>query len=741
VLPDSTPIPPPRTLLDASDKPLRRTPPGSSGICEEWPVLSPYKPTTSNASQDVARIDKSLRAIAPCLEVHERNPTRMGISAGRAVTDPTNLAKESDLKVARKPLPTTASDHFSEGNAQDLKEEPNSPHVIPTSDNHLAAPHPDFALSVPSAEPTRTSLLDTLLARDETPTSAPTSATAIEKRSLIPRPAGTPDMRAPLFQDDVPTIDQEDMSPSAAAVEKFSSIPRPTRDLSMRARVFEDDLLSANSKVTCAAEPTAGKQNSVPMRSSLRTRSTAMTSSQTQSKVRRTLDTRASPPRAANQPPAKFITTIPRPGSRTGSRASSSQGSCFGALRQRSSKASLGGTECSSTSAEVIAVKEPKNDGHRRSSIPIFRRVVRRTEDGNDSEADIKVEKKPKGKDAKLYEDSHEGDVDTEASKGKLHCTITDSEDGFTPKSEDKEVKSGLGQIRRLSSRHQGHGPTLRVSPSAERIIMGMEKGPGHPPTSPRARAGSSPFPARTSSRTPVPDYTTKARSKLVKSPVTQEDLAMKTSEDDIKNVNSRIDTLQDLRNKILEGAKNGAGPEDERKLVDTSDFKAFYKSLNNPELADKFKDKHLREDQEKWSRKLEEYEEQKRVSQGSFSKKGKLFDMFKKRTTGQSDAGAPSSVPSKGKRVSVTRDGSPYPATNSSLKSKAPLPIPTARPHVPNTRPTTPPLKTSEQDRDLKTANALVMHLLEDARVAPNSPRKEGLLQVCLLESLTTIH
>ena len=88
-----SPIAPPRGLIDASDKPLRRSPPGDPQQQEDWPVLFPEKPTTPGTLNRM--IQKN--ALVPSKQEY------VGVSPAQISTHRPLHVVTSDQSIYRKP--------------------------------------------------------------------------------------------------------------------------------------------------------------------------------------------------------------------------------------------------------------------------------------------------------------------------------------------------------------------------------------------------------------------------------------------------------------------------------------------------------------------------------------------------------------------------------------------------------------------------------------------------------------
>ena len=105
-----SPIDPPRGLIDASDKPLRRSPSGDPAQQEEWPVLFPEKPTTPVTlnrmiQNNIVSQSKHERTNIDLAQIHTHRPLRTATSDQSIHRKPTH----SNSKINRSNLASPTS--------------------------------------------------------------------------------------------------------------------------------------------------------------------------------------------------------------------------------------------------------------------------------------------------------------------------------------------------------------------------------------------------------------------------------------------------------------------------------------------------------------------------------------------------------------------------------------------------------------------------------------------------------
>ena len=117
-----------RSLIDASERPLRRSPPGNPHLHEEWPVLFPAKPTAANSlrhsaqSGDVTVLEKPAPRLIEASEPHAslmalekdeltRSTTRKSVNAATEVRDLDPSEGSVDPKMSLVNIPDETALH------------------------------------------------------------------------------------------------------------------------------------------------------------------------------------------------------------------------------------------------------------------------------------------------------------------------------------------------------------------------------------------------------------------------------------------------------------------------------------------------------------------------------------------------------------------------------------------------------------------------------------------------------
>ncbi|KAL8717550.1 MAG: hypothetical protein Q9225_005215 [Loekoesia sp. 1 TL-2023] len=409
----------PRSLIDASEKPLRRTSPKSPQKEEEWPVLFPQKPTTPDAIREMLRqpVLEPARLIS---KDQERYPL---LSGSEVVT--ANLQQKPTSKV-----PSMYKIQRKEISASDLREK-----YIQTS----------------PAE--RHKKDDTDPATDDTPTNSGT-ITQVESK-LAHR-----------------------LSAGAAAVEKSASEgksikePRQTRTSSLRARISAGQVIrDSPNKVlgftdfTVEKEPST-KASSENLGSSVGFRAR---SSNSFSKAFAKKPSRES--LGGNRAPAQFVAGSRRPAARRPSSRNS--------LRSDSRASSPAFLEPSRPAPPVPTAKTSTTS--RKSSIPIARSTISATmskEHSENSSNDAPTS-------MQSIETEESLDNELEIVEGRSNAAI-EQHDYSSSTAGQSGQHAGLESIeespkstfrsKRLSTNPSALGPTLKISSSANRLIMGTEE-------------------------------------------------------------------------------------------------------------------------------------------------------------------------------------------------------------------------------------------------------------------------
>lgn len=399
----------PRSLIDASERPLQRTSPKSPSKQEEWPVLFPEKPTTPNA------IRKKLHQTTPeparlVSNEQERYPR---LSGSQSATS--NLGQEP---VAR--LPSTVQIQRKQLSSSSLHE------------NSLTDPAKnDFNKDI----------------------AKPTARTTTKHSDLFPREPKN----------------AHRLSAGAAAVEKSSveakSIkePRQTRTSSLRARISAGQVIKDSpNKVLGFTDFTAEKTPSAKASKEDLSRprpSTSFGKVFTKKPSKEFL--------GGTRPPAQFVAGSRRPIARRPSSRNS--------LRSDSRASSPTYMEPSRPAPPVPTVKNDMST--RKSSIPVFRNSISINVDQTESQephinlstsAQVPEAGKDDGNHFEIFEDKPNASTtedENNAAAGNLdHAVILES---------IEESPRSTIRSKRISSGSPTFGPMLKISSSADRLIMG----------------------------------------------------------------------------------------------------------------------------------------------------------------------------------------------------------------------------------------------------------------------------
>lgn len=300
-----------------------------------------------------------------------------------------------------------------------------------------------------------------------------------------------------------------DLSASASALEKSAQEakkfpePRPTRTSSLRARISTGNL-TTNTKVVGFTDFTTIKEASgISEQGTLRIPSDSRSHSKSPSLAAAPGKKSSLGSVRANRAPAKLVAgsrrpAIPhRPSSRSSFRGDAHDQNATEGTYPPSRNAP--GVPASKI-YESETAKGPKEQSEaaaperRRSSIPLPRGAVRSILDHGEGGADVTklaptvvadLKHRPR-KGYNVYEDrqsairgatvaSAVSDAPSKRKQGQEPLSkVKKAEDNPTLEAVSESPRSSY-QIKRLSMTSPEHGPTLRISPSAERLIMGKD--------------------------------------------------------------------------------------------------------------------------------------------------------------------------------------------------------------------------------------------------------------------------
>lgn len=455
----------PKTLIDASDKPLRRrSPPGVAVHEEDWPVLFPKRPTSPGTLQEMLRDTGSQLTQQAKSDQKERYPI-LGNTL-RQVPDEEQLPVSRysvTHKISRKQISSPDLDNLAGANMGTAAE-----------NIHIDNPFKDGvhdSKTVLATKSSRTTF--------DTPSSLSAGAAAVEK----------------LAQDARPTIE-----------------PRQTRTSSLRARLSAGQLVrdSQNKVVgftdfTATPEPalSSTKRDGLLARKEARVDQSTSPPAKPVSHPLRPKPSKESI--SGNRAPAQFVAGSRRP---THPRRPSSHGSLRKEFREPTPP--LPNASSSRPVPSRPAPKIPRSEGFKhgrpsekapfelpasKNSIPVPRQPISnmpRPLTGKAGFTDPKgveaseVKKEARDEFATLERPSS---FDTVKNIDQI---LSDSEinDAHTTRQSSQALVNHYGahileaieespqrayKLKRLSSASPEFGPTLKISPSAERIIMGPD--------------------------------------------------------------------------------------------------------------------------------------------------------------------------------------------------------------------------------------------------------------------------
>ena len=450
-----------RSLIDASERPLRRSPPGMPHKQEEWPALSPEKLTTAGTSQRKLHKDRlpaSPDAVYMSSAQIERYP-----SFGRS-SPPTMMRDRKFATIA------PSSQNFVR------KKVPS-----PKSSDELVAVLPSAELLKPAKQQVPNDKVSNQLSSVATSESA--SFTAVSE-----------------------------LSASAATVEKLAyeaptiGQPRQTRTSSLRARLSAGQVIkgdtAAKTKVRGFADFTAA--DAVPGNTSkgnLRDPEEVRTRPQGQPVAKLYKKMSSEGPLRANRAPAQFVG-----GSR---RAVPHRPSSLGSIRNESRTSTPVSTIQPPTRPaplipvpsglpeppRIVKLEFSKNAEPRRSSIPISRHtvlsMVSQTENemlptNNKQEDRIQVNNVPRSG-FEIFEDRATDSLSEQSNGPSIDQLVVGQPEGIptgTSETYNMPVLQAIEEspkqdyhIKRLSVISPEYGPTLKISSSADRLIMGFRSG------------------------------------------------------------------------------------------------------------------------------------------------------------------------------------------------------------------------------------------------------------------------
>ncbi|KAL8827849.1 MAG: hypothetical protein Q9170_006849 [Blastenia crenularia] len=405
----------PRSLIDASEKPLRRTSPKSSQNGEDWPVLFPQKPTSPDAIREMSQ-SAPLKPTYNASQDHERYPLLRGSNSMATDFQQKSLTKVPSTHKIRRKEPSTSSLRREQAEA-------NHSYTQLNDDGDQAVDQALTKMKGPEA-----------------------------------------DIKADPY-----------LSARAAAVEKASAEvksikePRQTRTSSLRARISAGQVIKDSpNKVLGFTDFTvekvlSSKASSEEMRAGVSFRAKPSSSF---SKAFGKKPSRES--LGGSRAPAQFVAGSRRP---TGRRPSSRN-----SLRNDSRAPSPAFPEPSRPAP--LAPKTKTDNTTRRSSIPIPHNtpsVIASKANSEHSSDNHPIEVKSAKVETGFHDESGVSsderiDVPEERKRDASYIDHLDVKPAL--ESIEESPKSTF-RSKRLSSNHARLGPTLKVSSSANRLIMG----------------------------------------------------------------------------------------------------------------------------------------------------------------------------------------------------------------------------------------------------------------------------
>lgn len=419
-----SPPKPNRSLIDARERPLRRSPPGRPYDQEEWPVLFPERPTT---------------------------PATLQAMAGQQDGDIASLVKPQ----ARERYPLLPSGSY--GQSPDMERKPVQ----------------KFALSPK-------------LQRKQVSSSSLRQDPAVHRRSLVSKENIDPAKDTSILSTGSTTKSissspskPRNLSAGAAAIEKSSIessttiAPRQTRTSSLRARLSAGHV---TTKGPSGTNKVLGFTDFTSVKEPLNHHHIERHQSPSRPSEAHAISNKPSKDSLHGRKPAQFIAGSRRPPSR-GSHRNESRASAHSVPLpppSRMAPAIPAVVDADPFNSKPLIEHKQADVAIRKSSLPVFRQTVSTVvtraddklrsfdEDGSGAHTD---ETKIAAHDFGIYEDQ-DGDHQA-AALGAI-------EESPQPKY----------QTKRLSMNSPEHGPTLKISPSADRLIMGTESDKENEPDS-----------------------------------------------------------------------------------------------------------------------------------------------------------------------------------------------------------------------------------------------------------------
>lgn len=500
-----------RSLIDAMEKPLRRSPPGKPHEEEDWPVLFPDRPTTPG----------TLRQMTPGRNVGLANADKVYQPAERYPRLP-SLDYESTIGVERKAAPKIPSNH------QTQRKQVASPNLRKT----ITGPKHTAQTNKENVRPGTTPMTIAVVPESKSGNSTP-------KSKITDCPALSNNTSVNIIPDEKPVVGS-----------KPSIEPRQTRTSSLRARISAGSVIKGGSDGT---DKVHGITDFTAPSESLGTEKDIKRRSTPKPPGAFPIGPKFSRDSLRGKKPAQFVAGSRRPTSR-GSLRSESRASSNITQPQPADQsmpddlmASIPAPAQQSNAASALEDKGPEI-APRKSSIPVFRQAISNLV----TKADNKL----------ISEESKSSDAtDAAASAHDQFAIFEDNKESHPITSLDaiQESPHQGYHVRRLSVLSPEIGPTLKISPSADRIIMGTgsDKENDEPKKKSKdKRRALAPLDVRSSS-TEKESTTTKTKCSTQKRPSSSQGLLQSTTRRGV------IDS--EIRAKKVRSAEIGSSPSQKR--------------------------------------------------------------------------------------------------------------------------------------------------------------------------------
>ena len=402
-----------RSLIDASEKPLRRSPPGKTWAQEEWPVLFPDRPTTPNNLQKLAAEPENpiMSSTAPA-QLKERYPLLPSGSYDLSLDMEYKSAEKKSSAHSAQQKPLTPPKDVKKVGQYNVGKENVNPKIAPPRASTTSTKQQSSGS--PSKSPSRTNIPST-------------GATAAEK------------------------------SPTRPSVE-----PRQTRTSSLRARISAGQVIKGNTANSdgnklLGLTKFPGVKESSNVKNDVMDLPTPVPPGAYPVSHKPSKDSLRGYRRAA---PAQFVAGSRRPPSRSSLRSESraSSHSTQGGPPSRPAPPVPTKGQASIQKKVSAEVKEPEVVPSKRS-IPVFRSTVSSVVTQADS---------------KLAPDDFKGLEASANNEARTLAEFNIFEDKYDAHTSSlTAIQESPYKLKRLSASSPEHGPTLKISPSADRIIMG----------------------------------------------------------------------------------------------------------------------------------------------------------------------------------------------------------------------------------------------------------------------------